>query len=138
MKMFKSSLLLAGIFLIAYSTLNAQYSYTDIKKAAIEFTKSYIQNVYNGGSNQRVCVVSYTQDDYELKININMTWDGDIISSNHYEESGLILIQRDIYDKVSVDFKSTYRNRTASDFRTTWNAILGGAVALAVIGELSK
>ncbi|MBK7245480.1 MAG: hypothetical protein IPH98_16840 [Saprospiraceae bacterium] len=100
-------------------TQKAQYSSTDIKNAAVEFTKSYIQNVYNGGSNQRVYVVSYTQDDYELKININMTWDGDIISSNHYEESGLILIQRDIYDKVSVDFKSTYRNRTASDFRTT-------------------
>ena len=118
--------------------LSAQLTASEAKSVAIEFMKSYIHNTYNGGINQRVYVNSYKEDDYEIRINIDMSWNGDFITSNYYQESGTLIFTRDIYDNMKFDYRSTYRNETARNYRGNINMLIAGTAAIVAVNEFSK
>lgn len=82
-----------------------------------------------GKNNIRVKLLNCTIKDSKVLANIETTWNGSFISSNFYNEDGLITIY---LDKEEYDYKTTYQNGILKD----WIFAFGAAEVLYFISNL--
>lgn len=137
MKNLYTFILTLGFSFISYFSM-AQLTRTEIQEIADEFSQIWVEHVYDGGIYIRAGVSDYSISDTEIRIHIQMSWNGNINIDNYYIDRGILIFRQDAYGHITQDYKCQYRNQTATDYLTGRNAAVGLGLAVSLLSEISK